>query len=226
MSNRLIVACMVIVKIAIVPALAAARPVITYPTGTITPTGTKIEATNVDRTVMSFQDGSSLECTSALLTGTLTRNDTPRGFEGEIERAEFGGTGPVVGDWPQMECTGGLKPSAVKVTSLPWCLEGIEASGNFQLKGGKCDAPTASVTFDLAMTSAFGPINCKYKRATKIPGTFQTDTTGQDITASISKAPFTRDESSVICPDEGKLTMTFTIGTDAVSSTEPVYVSP
>ncbi len=222
MSKKLIAACMVIAAFAVVPSLAAAKPVITHPTGTVVPTGTKIDAVNVGNTIMTISGLPNLECSTATMTGTLTVNSAANGFEGEIETAAFGGTGSTITGDTEPECTGGLGSTGVTVMSLPWCLEGTEANDTFMVKGGKCGAATAPITFQLTVTSSFGTITCKYSRAAKIPGTFQTDTTTQDATATIANVAFTREEN-VLCPNEGKLDMSFTIRTD--STKQPVFIS-
>jgi hypothetical protein len=223
MSKKLIAACMVIAAFAVVPSLAAAKPVLTHPTGTIIPPGTPLLATNTTETVMTLPgELPPLKCSSAVMTGTVTADSTAGGFDGEITKAEFGGTGTTISGDVRPECTGGLGPSGVTVTSLPWCLEGTESSDTFSLKGGKCGAATAPITFDLTVTSAFGTITCKYIRTTKLTGTFQTHPS--DAIASIASVVFTKHESSVLCPEKGELDMTFTVETDSPVA-EPVYIS-
>ena len=229
MNRKLLAACMVIAAFSVVPSLAAAKPVLTHPTGTVLPvtTGgvpTKIKATNVGNTKMTISGLPTLECTTAVLTGDLHINETTKGIEGEITSAEFGGTGSKIAGDVEPECTGGAGPSGVTVTSLPWCIEATEDNDNFALKGGKCTAATSPITFDLSVTSIFGTITCKYIKNTKVTGTFTTHSTG-DAVGTISEVGFARHESSELCPSEGKLDMSFTLETDLTNEFKPLWIS-
>jgi hypothetical protein len=226
MSKKLIAACMAIAAFAAFGmASTASAATITHPTGTILATGTKIEATNIG--VTKFIAGSvEVECSTATLTGTLTKNTSTAGAftEGTIETASFTGTAA------ESKCTSGFL-GAVKVTTAvtngtPYCIKSPTGSDEFQLRGNGCASAARNLTFTLD-SAFFG--ECKYERTTAtgpVKGTITTDATGdaQVIVGTGVNSEFKGESTNNFsCPATGSLQMTLTLETDGVAS--PLYFS-
>jgi len=188
-----------------------------------------IKATNVGETLMTNSSGSVLtRCTTAVLTGELTKNSGTE-IEGNVNSATFTGSGS------ESRCTATFGNSIVtpnveveeegkKVKhGLPWC---IKAGGSLEkdemtVRGGSCSETARDIRFIL---DVLGGVECEYQRTTAIPGTFTTDTSGQDAETTITKQKFTRIRgSSLVCPSEGFLDMTFTLETDT-GTASPLYI--
>src|SRR6476646_839447 len=113
MSKKLITGCLAVFALAafIVPASSSAST-ITPPTGTTLATGVKITGTLTGGTAVMWNTAHTiklLECTNAVITGTLNAND-PEPREA-ITSAMFSGTGALKDERP--ECTGELGNSSV-----------------------------------------------------------------------------------------------------------------
>src|SRR4051812_48170001 len=161
MSKKLIVSCMTIAAFAAFGAasIASASPVLTHPTGTAAPIGTKFTATNIGETV--FTAGSTTwTCSKDLLTGTITRNNGTE-IEGTIENASFKGTET------EERCAGSL--GATKFTTsggagfngTPWCFK-LETNAAKEdiltIRGNSCANAARSITFAFDLTIFGGPV--------------------------------------------------------------------
>ena len=188
MSKKIIMACMALVALAAfaLPAAASAAndPQLTHPTGTLLAAGAKITGTQVGPSALYSTSGTKeLECSKGTMTGTLIKN-TGGTVEGEVTKAEFGGTGAQAAGEPLPECTGlgfFTTNTSVTVNSVPWCLKStpLMAEDEFQVSGGKCGAAATKISFTLLPTG-FG--ECTYTSTqTAIKGTYTTDTTGDAI---------------------------------------------
>ena len=223
MRSKLIAACLglaAFVAFAAMPALATAKNTpLVVENGTAVATGTKIQATNVGITKMTTSLG-TIECSTAILTGTLTKNTTGT-VEGNITSAKFGGTGALQAGAEEPECTtkailGGdttVTPSTA-TNGLPWCIRSTEAmaTDEFQVRGNECAKAARAIRFALDVT---GIGTCTYERssAEPIPGTSTTSTT--DSVLSISEVNFPAVAGNPFgCPGSGKLDMSFTMETD------------
>lgn len=233
MSKKLITACLGVLALAAfaLPAAASAAnsPVLTHPTGTVLGKGASIDGHNT--TLIVLKSGSTVltECSSATLTGTLTKNESNT-VEGNIETATFSGTGPErEGD---KECTSpGLGNFSVDTNlgnGTPWCIRSTStmAEDEFQVRGGKCTEAARSITFVLTSTTVG---TCKYNRTEALKGIYTTDTPGiQDAIlhfTSGTSTEFKKEEGGILCPSTGNLEGSFTLETNNPPNTEPLYFS-
>jgi hypothetical protein len=198
MRKKLIMACMAVAAFAafVVAPAASASPVLTE-AGAPLAVGSSIEGKNTG--VTKFTGSFNVECSSAILKGTLTKNSGTK-IEGTIPvgSATFTGTG-TGGD-----CTSALGSTKVTVNS-ELCL----ASGtthNFVVTG--CSG--AAVVFTLEITGT-GP--CKYSTAA-VNGTFTTGTG----TVNVSEQEAKKIEGGFFCPSSGKLDMDFDLYTTGTAT--------
>jgi hypothetical protein len=195
-----------------------------HPTGTLLPTGTLITITNVGETTFTSSLG-TIHCSTAILTGVLDVNSTPKGFDIEITSATEGGTGPVASGEPHSECTfgsGNVSVTNPATNGLPWCIEGTTNSDSVRIRGGPCTALERATRFVLAQT---GIGNCVYQRTAAATGTLTTHGSGQDAVIHMTEQEWTKIEGSAFCPSSGKLDMSLTLETHA-SPSAPIYFSP
>jgi len=246
MSKKLITACLGALALAAfaLPANAfAVSAKLTHPTGTALATGTKLTGTSIGTVALKTDDGSATlsECTTAILTGSLTKNSAGH-IEGNITTATFFGAGAEFNG--MNECVGlaglgnltpttnGTHPVGTRThgedvaQGTPWCMTagGELAANTFTVRGGTCNEAARNITFILDSTGAG---ECGYTRSTAITGTYTTDTSGEAI-ATISPnatSTFTREFGGVLCPTAGTLSMTFTLETDTSVSSDPVWIS-
>jgi len=225
MRSKLFAACLSLVAFAAfaVPSLASASNTpLVVENGTALATGTKIEGVNVGVTKMTTSIG-TIECSTAIMTGTLTKNTTGT-VEGDIETAQFGGTGAKAAGADEPECTtkaflGGdttVTPST-GTNGLNWCLRSTStmATHEFQLRGNACTSASRPIRFALDVT---GIGTCQYERSTAVPGTHTTSTTSS--TLSISEVEFPAVSGNPFgCPSNGKLDMSFQIRTSGGGTT-------
>jgi hypothetical protein len=228
MRKQLIVACLALAAFAVVPSLASAKPVLTHPTGTVAPVGTKITATNVGNATLSNGLG-HVTCSTAILTGEVTSNSTANGIQGTLTKAEFGGTGSKIVNDPEPECTGtGFYAGGAGVTTNPpYCLQAIGTTDTVAIRGGACGGVLGKPTFKLSVTTIFGTVTCEYAStsAEGLTGSLVTDASGQQAEGSLSEQGFTKTAGSGgECPSEGKLSMTVKLETDGTVT--PLYISP
>ncbi|MGN6201285.1 MAG: hypothetical protein ACTHNY_02640 [Solirubrobacterales bacterium] len=232
MSKKLITACMALFALAafVLPASASAVE-LTHPTSTRLATNVKIDATSIGIQKLTDPSGNPLvECTSATMTGTLTKNNGSE-VEGSIESTTFSGTGT------NGECTsviGGLTVDTNLGNGTPWCLRATPTmnADEFQVRGNSCANASRPITFVLTSTTIG---TCKYSRSEPIRGTYTTDTNPnpQDAILSLSGSGetgttdtnFTKEEGSFLCPGSGTLDMEFTLETDTTPTASPLYIS-
>jgi len=263
MSKKLITACLGVLALAAfaLPANAlAVSATLTHPTGTaLAPKfdeagkskncaegGTCLTGTNIGAIIFKNDAGTStlFECTSAVLTGALTKNSGGH-IEGDITTATFAGNGTEFNG--MKECPSGLIGPFTPTTNgthakftggakekvdgedvengTPWCVTaGGELPANtFSVRGGTCSEAARPITFVLDATGAG---ECKYTRSTAITGTYTTDTSG-DAIATISPnatSTFAKEAGGVLCQSAFTFSMQFTLETDT-SPASPVWIS-
>jgi hypothetical protein len=266
MSKKLITACLGLVAFAAfaLPAAASAanKPVITHPTGTpMTTRATTcttvgeagcLTGTNLGTTKLKNGEGTTtlVECNTAKLTGSLTKNSAGT-IEGDISTATFFGGGAAysgmeeckgVSIFPNLTVTtNGTDPEKTFLegtedveSGTPYCLKSTPemAEDEFQLRGGTCSDPVAKKITFIFDTTAFFPgepnRECKYERPATEPikGTFTTHP--EDAIFSVLPGPNTKFKgeagNNILCPASGTLEMKFTMETDSVAAS-PVYIS-
>jgi hypothetical protein len=192
MHKNLIMASLAIAAFAAfaVAPVASASPVLTSE-GKVVPVGTSITGKNTG--AITFTGGFNVACSSADLSGTVTKNSENQ-IKGEIPvgSASFGGTG-TGGD-----CTSAL--GSVKVTvNTKLCMETKSTVVDTETITG-CGA---SVVFTLEITGT-GP--CKYSTAS-MTDTYTTNITPASTTVSEQEAK--KSEGGFFCPGSGKLDMVF-----------------
>jgi hypothetical protein len=236
MSKKIIMACMALVALAAfaLPATASAanNPLLTHPTGTAIPAGTKITATQVGSSFLwNTSNSKLLECSTGTMTGELKTNSGGT-VEGNISSAVFGGTGAQAAGEPEPECTAlSFFGSNTSVTTqgLPWCVKStpLMAEDEFTVSGGACGGAASKIKFKLAPT---GISECEYEATNAaIKGTFDTDTGGTPTDALLTvkhsqQTGFKRIAGGFLCPESGEIEMTFTLETDKTTK-EPIYIS-
>src|SRR4051794_40869719 len=187
MTKKLITACLGLVALAalVLPAVASASPVVTFPTGTrLDPkaagaacTGVAgticITGTNVGNTKLLTDpaEGTAttplLECSKAMMTAYLEEN-TGTSFTTTIHTVTFEGTGGVISPGTMKEClgfggfgnftpttNGGVDGESI-TSGTPWCLKS-GASDTFTIRGGKCTEEPRKITFVLDSTKLPDP---------------------------------------------------------------------
>ena len=234
MSKKHVVVCMAFVALAAfaLPAVASAttNPEITHPTGTRLATGTKIKATNIGLLKFLTPGGVTLfECSTATMTGTLTRNNGTE-TEAVIESTSFSGT---AAGGACTSSSGNLTFETNIGNGTPWCLRATStmAADEFQIRGNSCGNEARPLTI---VTTSSTAGTCKYNRgaASPLKGKYKTDTAGDgnsDAVLSLSPAvasdtEFTKEEGGFLCPSAYVLEMSFTFETDTATS-EPLYIS-
>jgi len=246
MSKKLITAALALVALAAfaLPASASASPELTHPTGTtmaVHPAGTTCTAkpegcllgTNIGNTLLKTGSTVLSECTTARLTGELTKNNGTT-VEGNITTATFTGTGgqdpAEAANMP--ECTGEILGNTTVTTNgggvdensvangTPWCMKST-VLGTFTVRGGLCSAAARNIDFVMKSTTIG---SCVYTRAS-ISGTYTTDATGDAIfTLTSEGTEFAKKEGGFLCPASGSLEMKFTMETDT-SPASQVWMS-
>jgi hypothetical protein len=252
MAKKITMACMALVALAAfaLPATASAvnDPQVTEPTGTLLvpeppeKESPKILATQVGATTKLLDTENKnveLECTSATITGWLTKNKEGS-VEGEISTAKFGGTGTHSSSEPETvgnECTAtsfftvNTSVTPEVSTTEPWCLKSLPAYANdeFRIGSGKCGAGSGEgkISFVLAPT---GLSTCTYQSTGVLKGTATTDTTGDAILSISPSNPsgvgngFKKTAGGFLCPESGQLSMSFTLETDEATA-KPLFIS-
>jgi hypothetical protein len=204
---------------AAVPATAAAtnHPIIVE-NGTPLAVGSKFTATNVG-VVKTTTGLGSFECSTAVMTGQVTKNTTGA-VEADITSAAVGGTGLIASGAAAPECTtqaflGGDTTATISTATngLPWCLRATEAmnTDEFQIRGNSCIKASRPIRIATDIT---GIGTCTYERMEPIPGTFTTSTT--DSVFSIYEVNFPSVPGNPFgCAGGFRLDMSFTMETDA-----------
>lgn len=198
MHTKLIMVCMAFAAFAFVAAPAAsASPALTA-SGVLAPIGTAIEGKSTGGA--RFTGSFSIECSSATLTGTLTKNSGTK-IEGTIPvgKATYTGTG-TSGD-----CTSALGSFKVTMNSELCLVSGT--TDNLIVIG----CGVNPVIFTLEFT---GTGSCKYSTAV-VSGTFTTNVTPP--TLSVSEQEAKKVEGGFFCPAFGKLDMDFDLYADGTN---------
>lgn len=224
MHKKSITTCLAMAAVAVfaMPAIASAAisPALTDSTGALVPAGTKVKATNIGNTLFtSDPSGPTVTCTSAILTGEITKNKgNGEAIEGNIESASFTGTsGPEA-----KECSSSL--GAVNVTTAvsngtPWCVKALPGAGDvLNVRGGKCTEKARAITFILDVTTIFGTVECAYERTTKtgpVTGTYTTQPAdARGTIAGGANSTFAGENTNPgTCPENGTLDMEFELQT-------------
>lgn len=215
MSKKITMICAALaafMAFAVLPALASATT-LTYPTGTVMATNTKIRAHNINgNTKMTLPSGGAVECSNSNMTGELIQNEAGEGkvVKGNIETATFKGTES------EERCFSPLGATKVTVTSLPWCLSSTEVANQFEVRGGLCSETARALTFTLDVNG----LSCSYTRG-NVTGTYTSHP--EDAKLNVSEIEFTKSGGSFLCPGSGKLDMTFTLEHDS-EGTNPIYI--
>lgn len=247
---RLVKACIAMAAFAalfVVPSMASASPVLTHPTGTAAPVGTKILATNVAHANTSVitkmtTPGGNVECATATITGEIKTNSGTH-ILGTITTAEFRSTPGT--NHTESHCTapGGLGKVTVTPNhtvnpchtpsggtshcSLPWCITASNLNDEFEVfadTDGKCEEK-GKLTFTLDSTIVGA---CSYEKEKPVIGTYTTDKSPEfsDAILTIKDQEFKKITGSAFCPATGKLDMAFTLATDEnEKSGTAIYIS-
>lgn len=227
MKSKLIAACMALAAFAafgVAATSASAATLTSSPGGPALATGTKLQATNLGKTIMTNTAHETLiECETAKMTGTLETNSGGN-VAGTISTSSFEGTG-AGGD-----CTTSTGAS-VKITTgitggLPYCIKNTKED-NFEVRGGSCPEAARSIKYTMDFTNGG---TCGFEKS-NLTGTFTTESTGDAIFTSNNQGNWKRFElslgfESIFCPSEATLDMAFTLETDPASgSASPIYIS-
>jgi hypothetical protein len=204
---------------ALVAPSAPAAPVLTHPTGTAASTGTLLKATNIGET--RFTSATlNLNCSFLTTTGTLKKNNTSEGFQGEATSVEAGGTG-TNGDCTAVGSffTGSARVTTAIPGGLPWCMK-TTTNDALEMRGGSCSEAARSIKFAIDLT---GLTTCTYERSI-LTGTFVTDTAGQDATGKLTEGQAWTLVSGFGCPSSPTIEVEYTEEIDT-STADPVYIS-
>lgn len=259
MSIKLIQGCTGLMALAVLvlPAAAPASPLITHPTGTAMATRAAacakegeagcIKGTNIGEALFKDSEGKNTlaSCSSAVMTGTLTKN-TGSQIEADIQTFTLSGSGATFNG--MSECTstrlgfltittngthqGSKVDEGTVAAGTPYCLKATNLlkADEFQIRGGTCTEEARKITIIFDTTVTGGPaIECKYERFFPIVGTFQTDVeSAKDATLSVAagvNSEFVHEaNNSLLCLTAVTLQMSLTLETDS-SLAEPIYIS-
>lgn len=211
-----------LVAFAALPSLASAAndPDLTYPTGTLLATGTKIRAHNVGDIKLTAAEG-TYKCSYAEWTGTLAKNNGTE-VEANIETGAFVGTGG------EDKCTtsgaplGNFRLTASSSNSMPWCLRSTAAmkEDEAEVRGGTCggEAKPLKLTIDIKVPAIY----CLYETASLVKGTYTTHP--EDLQLTTSSTVSLVEGSPVTCPSSFKSNMTMTVENDKEAGA-PTYIS-
>lgn len=174
------VSLVVLAAIALVPAAASAvnDPDLTEGKGgPLVPVETKVLGTSIGNMRTTSSPGTAnWECSAALLTGTVAKNNGTS-LEATINTLSFSGTGA------NGECTGaagGFTFNTNGESGVPWCLQSDSSmtDDSFQIRGNACNLASRAITITTSTTTVG---KCLYKRFAAIPGTYDTEATGDAI---------------------------------------------
>lgn len=224
MRKKIMLVCLALAALAVAPATASAvnDPEVTSPTGTLAAVGSQFLGTNVGETVATDANGNILtRCTTAKMTGTLTKNDGTN-VEGNITSVSLTGTGP------EGKCTsafGNIRYTFSPATNgLPWCIKSTFAmtTDEVQIRGDECTKAARPIRVILHSDTVG---ECIYERTTAIAATFATDTGGQDATLTASKQSINKVGGGIFCPSQSFYDLTMTLEKDTTESADPLYFS-
>jgi hypothetical protein len=206
---------------AIVPAIAAASPVLTE-NGAAVAAGSKVTGTG--QGTAEFDSGFiKVFCNDYWMTGSVHRN-TGTVIEGTIESALFENKNPTTGGTE--DCGSSLGATKVTIPGLTneggtqhWCVISSAATGNdkAQVVPHSCTGTGGAFTFVLTNTPN-GTV-CRYTRTAAINVTYATNVTPVTLTME-GEPEFTKEEpSGFLCSATGKIkSLSFTLETDGTST--------
>lgn len=221
MNLRLLIALGAVFVVFPCSASAANDPDLTYPTGTMLGTGSKVRADNVGDVKFTTDEGTYV-CSYWGTTGTLTKNSGTE-FEANVETAAVAGKGA------EDKCTTSSAPigdfkltPSPSTNGLPWCIRSTAAmkEDEVQIRGGSCggEAKPIRITFDVKAPSFY----CIYERAAAIKGTYATHPEDALLTTTGVETNLVR--GTVTCPTVLKSDTVMTVEADKEVN-EPTYIS-
>jgi len=216
--NQVILQLLISLSIlSLIPATASATnsPALTYPTGTLMPTSTKVRLASIGVPLLTVALG-GLECTRVELTGILKKN-TGSELEIDIETASSVGTGLSGDCTPKPNSEAGRWTFNIATNGLPWCLRSVSkmAEDEVQIRGGRCSEAARPLRF----INDAGLFTCTYERTGAMVGTMTTDP--EDTILQFVKQAF----SPVTCGSESAaFDLNLTLEKDEEGS-KPTYLS-
>ena len=206
-------------------ALAVNEATVTHPTGTTAATPLNIIGTNKETNgtyvISTLTDGNQnilAQCTTATLTGTLTKN-THAAVEAEITSADFTGTPGVVPHTTHCASSFGTITVTTNpaTNGLPWCLRSTNtmASDEVQVRGGKCSEAARPIRFILHSSVAG---ECTYQRTPAVIGKYTTHP--EDAIIHVEKQEFPLIAGGIFCPTKGFLDLTQRLSAETTSGVE------
>jgi len=220
MHKKILGICVAVVAFAafaIVPALAAASPVLTE-NGSAVATGKKITATSEGTS--EFSSGFiNVSCNDNWMTGTIVKNNGTE-IEGTIESASFNNKNATTG--LTEDCSSNLGATKVTIPGLTneggtqhWCVISNAETGKdkAQIVPHSCGGSGGVFTFVLNNTP--GGTICRYTRSAAINATYETGVTPATLKME-GEPEFTKEETSgFLCSGTGKIrSLNFTLETD------------
>jgi hypothetical protein len=207
----------------VLPGTAAAvnDPDLTYPTGTLLGTSSKVRAVNVGDVKLTTDEG-TYTCSYWQTTGTLTKNNGTE-VEANMETGVVAGTGAgdkcTTSGAPIGDFTLTINPST---NGLPRCIRSTAAmkDDEVQILGGSCsgEAKAIRLTLDVKAPSFY----CIYERAGAIKGTYATHP--EDALLTTNGVETTLVRGTVTCPTILKSDSVMTVENDKEVN-EPFYIS-
>jgi len=210
---------------AIVPAMAAASPVLTEEGVPLLP-GALITATSEGTS--EFNSGFiNVACNDNWMTGSVVKNSNGA-IEGTIEKASFNNKNA---SGVTEDCSSNLGATKVTIPGLTneggtqhWCIISNAETGKdkAQIVPHSCGGSGGVFTFVLNNTP--GGTICRYSRSASINATYETNVSPATLKME-GEPEFTKDEpSSFFCSPTGKIkSLNFTLETD--ESTVPLTIS-
>jgi hypothetical protein len=214
------------VTFVVLPSMASAAndPDLTYPTGTLLSTSSKIRAHNVGELKLTTSEG-TYTCSYGETTGTVTKNNGTE-VEANITTGAYAGTGvedkcttsgsPIISNFT-------LTPSP-SVGALPWCLQSTPTmkEDEAQIRGGACGGEAKPLRLSLGVKAPAS--YCIYERSGAIKGTYATHPGDLLLTTTGVETTLVRGSFSSLCPSFFNVDSTMTVESDKEVN-EPAYMS-
>jgi hypothetical protein len=204
MTKKILAFCAALVAFTAIPAVAAASPVLTAPTGTAAAVGSSVTGVNTEAAKFTYTGGEVI-CTTADLGGKVTVNNGTQ-VEGNIESASFKGT-----EGAEELCSSSLGPVRVTIPSLPLCWRTTKIADQVEMHGGAC-GKTGVLTFILHI----GGPPCSYARSS-MTGTYTTHPEEYKFTFSNVNFPGEAG-NSFLCPTSVNVNWRSTITVDGMTA--------
>jgi hypothetical protein len=201
-------------------------------------TGKKIVAYSEETSKLVGSNGLEVECNENVLTGTVVGNAGI--VEGTIEDGWFQGEEST--ETEKTLCHSTVGPAKVTIPGLTngtlhnthWCVKTIKNSDKFVVEPHDCGGTAGEFTFIIDA----GGLQCGFKRAANIEGTFTTDT-GSHAAVTLTmnnNQTFEKDGGSFLCPASGTLSnVKFQMYTDTgvtsngyretINTADPVFMT-